>query len=302
MQLEYFRAKHNNFGDDLNPWLWEKLIPTNKNSHQVLVGIGTLLRPELVSKLKGKEVHIFSSGAWLNADIQFPDSWKIHAVRGQHTKKCLEVEDVALGDGAYLLPLVDMPPASKMPDICFMPHHESLDLFDWEALCEEIGIGFISPRDDVETVLSQMQGTKKLITEAMHGAIVADVLRIPWFAVSFSPNFEEKKWHDFGSALNLKIKIQPLTFIVNNRKANLKSIAKSIKGSAARLKIGPQKWRKFPWQWFASKQQYQKLINEMQSIAGNENFTLSKESEFTNTCETLASRLDDLIKNHIKNQ
>lgn len=64
----------------------------------------------------------------------------------------------------------------------FMPHVGSLDFFDWEAICNKLNINFIDPRENPLTVLTNIRASEKIITEAMHGAIVADSFRIPWIA------------------------------------------------------------------------------------------------------------------------
>lgn len=56
----YWSARHN-FGDSLNPWLWEKLLPgaLDQDSSEILVGIGTLLNHKLP---RTGHKHVFGSG------------------------------------------------------------------------------------------------------------------------------------------------------------------------------------------------------------------------------------------------
>jgi succinoglycan biosynthesis protein ExoV len=42
-----------------------------------------------------------------------------------------------------------------------------------------------------------------VVTEAMHGAIVADTLRIPWIPVVCSPEIATFKWRDWTASLDL---------------------------------------------------------------------------------------------------
>ena len=45
MKLMYYRDERGNFGDDLNPWLWERLLPgfLDDRDDVLLVVIGTIL-------------------------------------------------------------------------------------------------------------------------------------------------------------------------------------------------------------------------------------------------------------------
>src|SRR5690606_28992893 len=64
-------------------------------------------------------------------------------------------------------------------------------------------------------VINEIACSEKIIAGAMHGAIVADALRIPWVRLRFgihgfeSPATSELKWKDWMLSLNLK----KLTFI-----------------------------------------------------------------------------------------
>ena len=46
MKLAYFRDPKRNFGDDLNPWLWDQLLPgliDDVDDDRFLIGMGTIL-------------------------------------------------------------------------------------------------------------------------------------------------------------------------------------------------------------------------------------------------------------------
>jgi succinoglycan biosynthesis protein ExoV len=66
MKLYYFDGKARefeigNFGDDLNPWLWNKVLPVvfDDDERSLFVGIGTLLNHRLPQK---SQKLIFGSG------------------------------------------------------------------------------------------------------------------------------------------------------------------------------------------------------------------------------------------------
>ena len=45
MKLHYYRDAWGNFGDDLNPWLWPRLLPGHfdRRGDELVLGIGTVL-------------------------------------------------------------------------------------------------------------------------------------------------------------------------------------------------------------------------------------------------------------------
>lgn len=197
MKLEYCHSETYNFGDDLNPWLWPKLLGDifDGDSATCFLGIGTILTKKRINdRLKtAKKIIILTSGAW-DEDLPTLDArCQVLGVRGPRTAQKLGLSlDLAVGDGAYLLRKVDLPVPLEKSGIGFIPHHRSEDYIDWQSLCDDAGIKFISAKQPVEDFLLALQSCEKVVTEAMHGAIVADALRIPWIPVKFSPAFNEE--------------------------------------------------------------------------------------------------------------
>jgi succinoglycan biosynthesis protein ExoV len=85
--------------------------------------------------------------------------------------------------------------------------------FDWEPVCRSVGIGIISCHEGVEAVLSAIRGSDLVLADAMHGAIAADTMRVPWVAVTCNENILAAKWQDWLASLRLPYKpvhIEPL--------------------------------------------------------------------------------------------
>jgi succinoglycan biosynthesis protein ExoV len=84
----------------------------------------------------------------------------------------------------------------------FMPHVTHANSV-WETICREIGCGYIDPRRPVEEVLAAIGETKLLLTEALHGAVVADALRVPWVPVRTGQDVLAFKWEDWCRSLGM---------------------------------------------------------------------------------------------------
>src|SRR6185312_10328207 len=132
-------------------------------------------------------------------------------LRGPNTARTLKVDPkLSICDSAVLLRAMDLPPPEHSTGIAFMPHYESLERGDWAEACRLAGMTLIDATEPVGKVLSQIQGARLLITEAMHGAIVADALRTPWIAAR--PLFwgHHRKWLDWSEAVGVDLRFHAL--------------------------------------------------------------------------------------------
>lgn len=213
--LYYHRCEGGNFGDDLNLWLWPRLLGSVLDGQclrgqeyeeevaadALLVGIGTILdrgMPQAPRKF------VFGSGTGYGEAPIMDGRWTVYALRGPLTSASLGLpHPVPLGDAAYLLPLV-MTAIPKGKEIGYVPHHSNVKNSVWREICEECGIRYINPTQPVEAVLKELLQCKLIIAEAMHGAILADVFRIPWVPVKTSGRILESKWHDWLGTTSLE--------------------------------------------------------------------------------------------------
>src|SRR5207237_10228278 len=75
--------------------------------------------------------------------------------------------------------------------------HDALPILrdrPWAQAAAEAGLTFVSPEWPVAQVFGYFARAQLVVTEAMHGAIIADALRIPWVPVKISPELDEFKW------------------------------------------------------------------------------------------------------------
>lgn len=131
--------------------------------------------------------------------------WDIRFVRGKRTAAALGISSaMALGDPAVLVHTADLPEASAKRVISFMPHWVSMTYRGrWQEVCERAGVKLIDPRQSVDQVLTDILSSSILITEAMHGAIVADALRVPWIPVTPLEAKHRFKWLEWTELMGI---------------------------------------------------------------------------------------------------
>lgn len=221
MKLQYFQAQPGNFGDDLNAWLWPRVLgdAVRRRDDLALVGIGSIL-DERYRDLAGKKI-VFGSGARRRSTVPKLDrSWDIRFVRGPLTAAALELDAAAaVTDGAVALTGLKLERVGSTEAIGFMPHYRTLAAADWEKVCARAGVRLIDPTRPVPEVLHAVGSVDRLITEALHGAIVADVLRVPWLRVQCHSHYCEGsdvsafKWEDWGASLGVATAAEPFALI-----------------------------------------------------------------------------------------
>jgi succinoglycan biosynthesis protein ExoV len=67
-----------------------------------------------------------------------------------------------------------------------------------------MGFAYIDPRWSTEQVLAALSETEILLTEAMHGAIVADALRVSWIPIRTTSKILAFKWQDWCQSVGLE--------------------------------------------------------------------------------------------------
>ena len=207
MKLRYFRhPMAPNFGDELNPWLWPKLLGNvlDEDESALFIGIGSVLSNDYPLH-SPKYVMGAGYGAYLPPPL-IDETWKFSFVRGPQTARALGLDpNTAITDGAILLRAVyDCGPKPKRFRASFIPHWHSLYTGDWERVCRWAGVNLIDPRNPVEQVLEEIAASNVVVAEAMHGAIVADVLRVPWIPVLPLAPEHRFKWTDWTRSLGLE--------------------------------------------------------------------------------------------------
>jgi succinoglycan biosynthesis protein ExoV len=205
MILYRWQGAFSNFGDELNTVLWPRLLPDFFDDNPAIrfLGVGSVLDqrhgPESLKLVAGSGYGGYEPKARLD------ESWIIHWVRGPRTAATLGLPaNLALGDPAILLPPALELAAAGGPEIGFMPHFESAARGAWQLAADQAGVRLIDPRDPPLDILAAIGRCKLLLSEALHGVIVADALRVPWVAIRPRVRVHRAKWGDWADTMELR--------------------------------------------------------------------------------------------------
>lgn len=245
MEYIYYKDPIGNFGDDLNGWLWPLLFGNESlDDDLAFLGIGSILYNEnnLITQLHGRKIIVFGTGIRPAYDVfKYDINWDFKFLRGPLSSMHFQNKYEFIADAAYALRFIEnfdsFKNVEKKYEVSVMPYFRSVNLFDWEKICENLGYHYISPLNEfgIEYTLNEIASSKCLISEAMHGAIVADILRVPWrrfvlsTPVTEGPMVSEFKWMDWLHSINLGS--QNSILINFHRKTFLNSFLKKATGN-----------------------------------------------------------------------
>lgn len=140
-----------------------------------------------------------------NGDVKFL------LTRGPLTSALLGLNDSSTRfvDGGYLVRRLSAAKkyirAEKRHQIGLMPHYSSaVNSPSLKKACQQLGWTYIDPRDGVDHCMREIAGCKLFLTEALHGAIVADALRVKWIPFKTSEDIYRLKWLDFFASIEKK--------------------------------------------------------------------------------------------------
>ncbi|MFT6915421.1 MAG: succinoglycan biosynthesis protein ExoV [Motiliproteus sp.] len=297
LKLYFFENNDGNFGDALNPWFWSKVAPSlwDDNNDNLLLGIGSIINHKLP---QAASTTVFGSGAGYGELPKGFESWRVYCVRGPLTAKKLGLDDsYAVIDPAALCPRLYQPElVEKRYPVSFIPHYMTAKQGDWPSVCAAAGIHYISPTDPPLTVIDQIVSSGRVITEAMHGAILADSYRVPWMAASLDESLHPK-WQDWlltvglSSCSTLSLQQvwkgnaeQPLTYRVKNR----------LKRSLLPFKPSFIQWSP-PVPLKSSFTVFDTQVKRLKDAAQSDDFMLSSTSILNSKLDRLETLLAQLI-------
>ncbi|HVI52559.1 MAG TPA: polysaccharide pyruvyl transferase family protein [Candidatus Sulfotelmatobacter sp.] len=209
MKLLYYKNAVPNFGDDLNADLWPHLAPDlfAEDGDEGFLGIGTIIGMTVPPL---RRVHVFGSGAGYVRLKDWPVPADFVCVRGPLTAKLVGVEpDRALTDGAILSPFVPgLPQKNTTSDrIAVIPHWETMRCGGWEEACRLAGYQIIDPCRSPAQVLADIASAGLVLTESLHGAILADCYGVDWVPFASTSNFSIFKWKDWTLSVDAELEV-----------------------------------------------------------------------------------------------
>lgn len=205
-----------NFGDQLNAYIFPQLFPDLLRTAEdgiLLCGIGSIIEKNLIPD--GQDIIIFGSG--MRHPIYEGDriGWDIRFLRGPLSANCLSRPNDYITDAAYCLSFIDdfknLSCASKKKyKASLIPYFSYAPLLPWQRVCNRVGINYIDPAGHPKDIIREVLSSERIIAGAMHGAIVADICRVPWVRLRMDqfptedPLTTEFKWADWMLSLGLK--------------------------------------------------------------------------------------------------
>ncbi len=209
MKIYYYDSKPKNFGDQLNLWLWPKLIQKSLLSYSDnfdFIGIGSVIDKRLVND---KRKIIFGAGVrTIDFDL-CSSNFDIRFVRGPLSSSDL-LDAKYITDAAYCLGLLERPKVSpKAYSYSIFPYFRHCELINWNLFEIYTGIHVIYPFWPIEHIISEIQKSEYILSGAMHGAIIADLFRVPWKRLKLgihgfeSTEFSDYKWNDWCQSMSI---------------------------------------------------------------------------------------------------
>jgi succinoglycan biosynthesis protein ExoV len=211
MRLYHWQGHARNFGDELNTLLWPALLPDffDDDAREIFLGIGSVLDSRHPAAAR-KIVAGAGYGGYETPPVM-DANWTIHWVRGPRTAGRLGLPTACgMGDPASLIDhdllarLLGRDTAeAPNRDVGFMPHFETACRGAWPRAAARAGLVFIDPRDEPGAVLAAIARCRLLVSEALHGVVVADALRVPWVAVAPFTPAHTAEWDDWAGAMSI---------------------------------------------------------------------------------------------------
>jgi pyruvyltransferase len=198
-----------NFGDDLAARVVEHLTGRSVEHAECdkadMVGLGSILRMVAEMPSRADPIHVWGSGYLTgNQQLVAPSRIRVHALRGELTRRRLGWRAIALGDpGLLAASLLDTRPPQRHP-VGIIGHHTHYPRPEWSRILARNPHALaIDGRRPALPVIRDIASCKVILSSSLHGLVVADSLGIPSCWVELSRSLCESDWKfiDYFSVL-----------------------------------------------------------------------------------------------------
>jgi succinoglycan biosynthesis protein ExoV len=247
MEIIYWKSSIQNFGDEFNKDFWNKCLDSEiLSSHvdEAILGIGSILHFDVGSYQK---IHVMGSGTSKEKlKLNNKDSYQFWFVRGPLTAKVLGLDSsLGISDPAILVPdlyKMDLSDCKKKFKT-YIPHYASAINANLKWACDLIGFEYLAPTDSLENIVKTIVSSELVVTESLHGAIIADAYGIPWVPAS-SPFISRAafKWQDWCLTIGRTYDPLILPKLTSRHCSSGKLFLNSVRYGMSSLNLGPERW------------------------------------------------------------
>lgn len=200
-----------NFGDDINfsflpnltgyTHLLHKKNQYNRTTNYLMIG------SILTDKYTDEQSIIWGAGMLKERTLKHKPK-QVCAVRGPLTRDVLLKSGIecpeVYGDPALLMPYHYYPYIQKKYKLGIIPHHSHIKstLLNRFKNDDEIKIIDFTSYPDWKTVIKQMLACDFIVSESLHGLIIAEAYKIPNIWVSFGEIKQDFKYEDFFRSIH----------------------------------------------------------------------------------------------------
>ncbi|MBD3676124.1 MAG: hypothetical protein HUJ26_21655 [Planctomycetaceae bacterium] len=298
MKLRYCQIDGGNFGDDLNTWLWPTLLGDSfldENDAEWFLGVGSILSHDLPQE--SRKI-VMGSGTGYKRPPVVDESFDVFCVRGPHTAAAMSLPpEKGIADGAYLCLATErfreIAKLQKTHRAAIVPHHQSVETIDWERIADSGDLKFVDPRRHFFDVFEQIARAECVLAESLHGAIIADALRVPWKPFRIGHRFNLFKWNDWFASIEVtdcEILEYPILW---NREVSLSTHLKHRLKRACGQAFNKYRWKQRPLRK-STPAEFDQFAQELSDVAKQEQFFLSSDETLHRIEERLLSCLADL--------
>lgn len=233
-------VRNANWGDDLN---WYFLKEISKRPIALYNKLSLAFRLKLknylvigstIDMLCKENTEVWGAGLIYGDRKLTINPKKIYAVRGPLTRQALIKQGIecpeVYGDPALLLPLYYKPTPAKKYKYGLIPHVANLALVSNISLDgkpirerEDVLIIDLSRYDKWTDIIDQINSCENIISNSLHGLIVAEAYKIPNLWVEFGSALigGHFKFHDFFLSIG---RDRPLPFVIDTQNPSEKDI------------------------------------------------------------------------------